>query len=66
MCNRNIRAFLKACSTIFKLDEKKLFKAKDLYEATNFEAVSFPSYVLQYQLMLRMQKALFLFSLVSL
>jgi len=41
MCNRNIRAFLKACSTIFKLDDKKLFKAKDLYEATNFEAVSF-------------------------
>lgn len=39
LCNRNIRAFLKVCSSIFKLDDKKLFKAKDLYEATNFEAV---------------------------
>ncbi|XP_066931830.1 proto-oncogene vav-like isoform X2 [Clytia hemisphaerica] len=39
LCNRNIRAFLKACTTVFKLDDKKLFKAKELYEATNFEAV---------------------------
>jgi len=39
LCLRNIRAFLRACTDVFKLDQKDLFKAQDLYDVSNFQAV---------------------------
>lgn len=39
LCLRNIRAFLRACSEEFKLDQDDLFTANDLYDVSNFQAV---------------------------
>lgn len=39
LCIRNIRIFLQACTTVFKLPQSDLFEPMWLYEATNFKMV---------------------------